>query len=160
MKEIIIDVGSRQTRVALLENKELTEIYIERQSNERITGNIYKGKVENVLPGMQAAFVDIGLDKNAFLYVKDALPNTYFDEEDEYVDSVKSKDYQIDELLKAGQEIMVQIMKEPIDSKGARVTTHITLPGRFVVLMPTVEYIGIYRRIENDESRDKLKKLA
>ena len=160
MKEIIIDVGSRQTRVALLENKELTEIYIERQSNERITGNIYKGKVENVLPGMQAAFVDIGLDKNAFLYVKDALPNTYFDEEDEYVDPVKSKDYQIDEILKVGQEIMVQIMKEPIDSKGARITTHITLPGRFVVLMPTVEYIGISRRIENDELRDKLKKLA
>jgi Rne/Rng family ribonuclease len=88
MKELIIDVGSRQTRVALLENKELTEIYIERQNNERITGNIYKGKVENVLPGMQAAFVDIGLDKNAFLYVKVALPNTYFDEDDENVDPV------------------------------------------------------------------------
>ncbi|HYE81254.1 MAG TPA: Rne/Rng family ribonuclease [Clostridia bacterium] len=160
MKEIIIDVGSRQTRVALLENKELTEIYIERQSNERITGNIYKGRVENVLPGMQAAFVDIGLDKNAFLYVKDALPNTYFDEDNEYVDPAQYKDYQIDELLKAGQEIMVQIMKEPIDTKGARVTTHITLPGRFVVLMPTVEYIGISRRIENDTLRDKLKKMA
>lgn len=160
MKEIIIDVGSRQTRVALLENKELTEIYIERQSNERVTGNIYKGKVENVLPGMQAAFVDIGLDKNAFLYVKDALPNTYFDEDDEYVDPGQYKDYQIDELLKAGQEIMVQIMKEPIDTKGARVTTHITLPGRFVVLMPTVEYIGISRRIESDAVREKLRKIA
>jgi ribonuclease G len=160
MKEIIIDVGSRQTRVALLENKELTEIYIERQNNERITGNIYKGKVENVLPGMQAAFVDIGLDKNAFLYVKDALPNTYFDEEDEAVDSAQYKDYQIEELLKAGQEIMIQIMKEPIDTKGARVTTHITLPGRFVVLMPTVEYIGISRRIESDAVREKLKKMA
>ncbi len=160
MKEIIIDVGSRQTRVALLENKELTEIYIERQSNERVTGNIYKGKVENVLPGMQAAFVDIGLDKNAFLYVKDALPNAYFDEDDEYVDPAKYKDYQIDELLKAGQEIMVQIMKEPIDTKGARVTTHITLPGRFVVLMPTVEYIGISRRIESEAVREKLKKTV
>ncbi|HWQ30201.1 MAG TPA: Rne/Rng family ribonuclease, partial [Negativicutes bacterium] len=160
MKEIIIDAASRQTRVALLENKELTEIYIEKQSNERITGNIYKGRVENVLPGMQAAFVDIGLDKNAFLYVKDALPNTYFDEDDEYVNPAQYKDYQIDELLKPGQEIMVQIMKEPIDSKGARVTTHITLPGRFVVLMPTVEYIGISRRIESDELREKLKKTA
>ncbi len=160
MKEIIIDVGSRQTRVALMENKELTEIYIERQSNERITGNIYKGKVENVLPGMQAAFVNIGLDKNAFLYVKDALPNTYFDEEDEVLDPAQYKDYQIDELLKAGQEIMVQIMKEPIDTKGARITTHITLPGRYVVLMPTVEYIGISRRIEDDAQRDKLKKMA
>ena len=160
MKEIIIDVGSRQTRVALLENKGLTEIYIERQRNERITGNIYKGKVENVLPGMQAAFIDIGLDKNAFLYVKDALPNTYFDEDDEYVDPAQYKDYQIDELLKTGQEIMVQIMKEPIDTKGARVTTHITLPGRFVVLMPTIEYIGISRRIESDAEREKLKKTA
>lgn len=160
MKEIIIDVGSSQTRVALLENKELTEIYIERQSSERITGNIYKGRVENVLPGMQAAFVDIGLDKNAFLYVKDALPNTYSDEDDEYVDPSKYKDYQIDELLKSGQEIMVQIMKEPIDTKGARVTTHVTLPGRYVVLMPTVEYIGISRRIENDEERERLKKIA
>jgi ribonuclease G len=160
MKEIIIDVGSRQTRVALLENKELTEIYIERQSNERITGNIYKGKVENVLPGMQAAFVDIGLDKNAFLYVKDALPNTYSDEDDECIDPSQYKDYQIDELLKVGQEIVVQIMKEPIDTKGARVTTHITLPGRFVVLMPTVEYIGISRRIESDAVRDKLKRTV
>lgn len=160
MKEIIIDVGSSQTRVALLENKELTEIYIERQSSERITGNIYKGKVENVLPGMQAAFIDIGLGKNAFLYVKDALPNTYFDEDDDYTDSSQYKDYQIDELLKAGQEIMVQVMKEPIDSKGARVTTHITLPGRFIVLMPTVEYIGISRRIEKEEERERLKKIA
>jgi len=160
MKEIIIDVGSRQTRVALLENKELTEIYIERQSEERITGNIYKGRVENVLPGMQAAFINIGLDKNAFLYVKDALPNTYFDEDEEYVSSAQYKDYQIDELLKAGQEIMVQIMKEPIDTKGARVTTHITLPGRYAVLMPTVEYIGISRRIEDEETREKLKRLA
>ncbi|MEA4849409.1 MAG: Rne/Rng family ribonuclease [Clostridiaceae bacterium] len=160
MKEIIIDAGSGQTRVALLENKELTEIYIERQSNERITGNIYKGRVENVLPGMQAAFVNIGLDKNAFLYVKDALPNTYFDEDEEYADPAQYKDYQIDELLKTGQDIMVQIMKEPIDTKGARVTTHITLPGRFAVLMPTVEYIGISRRIEDDALRDKLKKLA
>ena len=160
MKEIIIDVGSRQTRVALLENKELTEIYIERQNNERKTGNIYKGRVENVLPGMQAAFVDIGLEKNAFLYVKDALPNTYFDEDDEPVDSTKYKNYQIDEILKTGQEIMVQVIKEPIDLKGARITTHITLPGRFVVLMPTVEYIGISRRIESDAIRDKLKKMA
>jgi len=160
MKEIIIDIGSGQTRVALLENKGLTEIYIERQRNERITGNIYKGRVENVLPGMQAAFIDIGLDKNVFLYVKDALPNAYFDEDDEYADSKQYKDYQIDELLKTGQEIMVQIMKEPIDTKGARVTTHITLPGRFIVLMPTIEYIGISRRIESDSERERLKKIA
>ena len=144
----------------MLENKELTEIYIERHSSERITGNIYKGRVENVLQGMQAAFVDIGLDKNSFLYVNDALPNAYYDEDDEYEDQSKLKGYHIDELLKEGQEIMVQVMKEPIDTKGARVTTHITLPGRYLVLMPTVEYIGISRRIENDEERERLKKIA
>lgn len=159
MKEIIVDAGSGQTKVALLENKELAEIYIERQNSERITGNIYKGKIENVLPGMQAAFIDIGLDRNVFLYVKDALPNTYFDEEDE-VDPAQYKDYQIDELLKTGQELMVQVIKEPIDNKGARVTTHITLPGRYLVLMPTVEYIGVSRRIENEQERERLKKIA
>ncbi len=160
MKEIIVDVGAGQTRVALLENRELTEICIERQNSERITGNIYKGRVENVLPGMQAAFVDIGLEKNAFLYVKDALPNTYYDDDDDYVDPSQYKDYHIDELLKVGQEIMVQVMKEPIDTKGARVSTHITLPGRFLVLMPTVEYVGISRRIESEPERERLKQIA
>jgi ribonuclease G len=160
MKEIVIDVGTDNTIVALLENKELAELYVEKHNKQSIVGNIYKGRVENVLPGMQAAFVNIGIDKNVFLYVKDAMPNTYIgeDEESEYAD--KYKNVNINDFLKVGQEIVVQVVKEPINTKGARVTTHITLPGRFIVLMPTVEYIGISRRIEREEERERLKALA
>lgn len=160
MKEIVIDVGIENTTVALLEDKELTELYVEKHNNQSIVSNIYKGRVENVLPGMQAAFVNIGIDKNVFLYVKDAIPNTYIgeEEESEYVD--KYKNVSINDFLKVGQEIVVQVVKEPISTKGARVTTHITLPGRFVVLMPTVEYTGISRRIEDEQERDRLKDLA
>lgn len=160
MKEIIIDVGKTQTAVALLEDKELTELYVEKNESQSIVGNIYKGRVENVLPGMQAAFVNIGIDKNVFLYVKDAIPNTYFDEEEEGEFTDKYKNANINNFLKVGQEIVIQVVKEPISTKGARVTTHITLPGRFIVLMPTVEYIGVSRRIENDEERERLKVLA
>ncbi|MGB7605194.1 MAG: Rne/Rng family ribonuclease [Lutisporaceae bacterium] len=160
MKEIIIDVGKTQTAVALLERKELTELYVEKNEHQSIVGNIYKGRVENVLPGMQAAFVNIGIDKNVFLYVKDAIPNAYFGEEDEGEFTDKYKNANINNFLKVGQEIVIQVVKEPISTKGARVTTHITLPGRFIVLMPTVEYIGVSRRIENDEERERLKVLA
>ncbi len=160
MKEIIIDVGKMQTTVALLEDKELTELYVEKNEHQSIVGNIYKGRVENVLPGMQAAFVNIGIDKNVFLYVKDAIPNAYFGEEEEGEFSDKYKNANINDFLKVGQEIVIQVVKEPISTKGARVTTHITLPGRFIVLMPTVEYIGISRRIENEEERERLKVLA
>lgn len=152
-KEIIVNVSEEETRVAVLEDKQLMEIYIERSPNQRLVGNIYKGRVENVLPGMQAAFVNIGLEKNAFLYVEDAIP---------------AKDghhhgnhgYNIGDVLKQGQDIIVQIVKEPIGTKGARVTTHITLPGRYLVLMPTVDYVGISRRIECEGERDRLKSLA
>jgi ribonuclease G len=160
MKEIIIDIGVKNTTVALLEEKELAELYVEKHNNQSIVGNIYKGRVENVLPGMQAAFVNIGIDKNAFLYVKDAIPNTYIGEEEESEYADKYKNININDFLKVGQEIVVQVVKEPINTKGARVTTHITLPGRFIVLMPTVEYIGISRRIENEQERERLKALA
>lgn len=160
MKEIIIDVGSTQTTVALLEDKELAELYVEKHEHQSTVGNIYKGRVENVLPGMQAAFVNIGIDKNVFLYVKDAIPNTYFGEEEEGEYADKYRHVNINDLLKVGQEIVVQVVKEPISTKGARVTTHITLPGRFVVLMPTVEYTGISRRIEDEQERERLKELA
>lgn len=160
MKEIIVDVGFGQIRAALLEDHELVEIYIEGQEGQSIVGNIYKGRVENVLPGMQAAFVDIGTEKNAFLYIKDAMPNSFHYEEEEYMPDNGGKDYQICDLLKSGQEILVQIIKDPIDNKGARVTTHITLPGRYAVLMPTVDYIGISRRIEDEEERERLRDIA
>jgi ribonuclease G len=156
-KEIVVNVGEEETRVAVLEDKLLMEIFIERSVNQRLAGNIFKGRVENVLPGMQAAFVNVGLEKNAFLYVEDALPANSPDGSghDSYTLGTN-----ICDILKQGQEIMVQIVKEPIGTKGPRVTTHITLPGRYLVLMPTVDYIGISRRIETEKERDRLKELA
>ncbi|WP_066632560.1 Rne/Rng family ribonuclease [Desulfolucanica intricata] len=156
LKEIIVNVGEEETRVALLEDKVTMEIYIERTLTQRLEGNIFKGRVENVLPGMQAAFVDIGLDKNAFLYVEDALPSR--SPEENHNSSVLGTN--ICDVLKHGQELIVQIVKEPIGTKGPRITTHITLPGRYLVLMPTVDYIGISRRIDDDKERERLKELA
>jgi len=157
-KEIIINVGEEETKVAVLENKVLVEMYIERAPNQRLVGNIFKGQVENVLPGMQASFVNIGLEKNAFLYVEDAIPARTPE-----VGQILGKSalgINICDILKQGQEVMVQIVKEPIGTKGARVTTHITLPGRYVVLMPNVNYVGISRRIEDEKERDRLRDMA
>ncbi|SHE53330.1 Rne/Rng family ribonuclease [Desulforamulus putei] len=155
LKEIVINVQEEETRVAVLEDRVLMEVYIERSHNQRLVGNIYKGKVENVLPGMQAAFVDIGLEKNAFLYVEDAQPARNPEAANQ-----PGLHVNIGDILKQGQEIIVQIVKEPIGTKGPRVTTHITLPGRYLVLMPTVDYIGISRRIESEKERERLKELA
>ncbi len=159
VNEIIVDIGFEEKRVALLEDKELVEIYIERPNQERLVGNIYRGRVSSVLPGMQAAFIDIGYEKNAFLYVGDAIVQKEFTEEDEEVYQ-DLKGYNIDELLRPGQEITVQVVKEPIGTKGPRVTTHITLPGRQLVLLPNADYIGISRRIEDESERTRLKKMA
>lgn len=153
---IISDVMQGQTRVAILESDTLVEYYVERSGTENPAGNIYKGKVVNVLPGLDAAFVDIGLSKNAFLYVGDVALNDV---------DFKFKDNggglpDIRDVLKVGQEILVQVIKDPLGSKGARVTTHITLPGRMLVLMPTMDYIGVSHRIEDDDERDRLKSLA
>ena len=159
LKEIIVNIGEEETRVAVLEDRVPVEIYIERSVNQRLVGNIYKGRVENVLPGMQAAFVNIGLEKNAFLYVEDALPaRPPAPDGDGHRESTIGVN--ITDILKQGQEILVQIVKEPIGTKGPRVTTHITIPGRYLVLMPTVDYIGISRRIESEKERERLKELA
>lgn len=158
LKEIIVHVFEGETRVAVMENQQLVEIFIERAVDHRLVGNIYKGRVENVLPGMQAAFVNIGLEKNAFLYVEDAIPLRQSDEEPGKTRGEPRVN--IGNVLKVGQDILVQITKEPIGTKGARVTTHITIPGRYLVLMPTVDYIGISRRIENEEERERIKNLA
>ncbi|MGN1010975.1 MAG: Rne/Rng family ribonuclease, partial [Clostridia bacterium] len=152
-KEIIIRAESDETMVAVMEDRRLVELYIDRADEERLTGNIYKGIVENVLPGMQAAFVDIGLNKNSFLYIREVLPKVTA--EDETIDNVG-----INDLLKKGQEILIQIVKEPTPTKGARVTTHLTLAGRYLVLMPTVSYIGISRRIEDEKERQRLADMA
>lgn len=159
VSEIIVDVGLNERRVALLEDRELVEIFIERNDCERLVGNIYRGRVSSVLPGMQAAFIDIGYEKNAFLYVRDAIPQKEFSEDDEeFYGDVKNCN--IEDILRPGQEITVQVKKEPISTKGPRVTTHITLPGRQLVLLPNADYIGISRRIEDEEERAKLRKIA
>lgn len=159
-KEIVIDINPYQTRVALLEDGSPSEIYIERRGKERLVGNIYKGRVQNVLPGMQAAFVDIGLERNAFLYAGDiVLDKGDFQfgehEGEQKLDEVPN----IKDIVRPGQDIMVQIIKEPVGTKGARVTTHVTLPGRSLVLMPTVNYVGVSRRIDDDVERARLKAI-
>lgn len=156
-KRIVVEHNPMETRVALLEDGELVELHLERRGQERLVGNIYKGIVQNVLPGMQAAFVDIGLEKNAFLYAKDIQLGNSDLEYSEEDDDLRKCD--IKDLIKPGQEIMVQVFKEPGGTKGTRVTTNITLPGRMLVLMPTVNYIGVSRRIEDDEERERLKSI-
>ena len=137
-KELVISTTSHETRVALLEGGHIAELYIERDRERGIVGNIYKGKVIRVLPGMQAAFVDIGLEKAAFLYVADVLDEMeqferHIDGDDQLIDPAAEPEPPhlppIEDLLKEGQELLVQISKEPIGTKGARITSHISLPG-------------------------------
>src|SRR5512140_3832399 len=167
--EIIVNAGREETRVALLENGLVTEIYIDRKKDRGIAGNVYKGRVMKVLPGMQAAFVDIGLEKSAFLYVGDVFDSTseytpMMDDEglELEVESKRKRGHasQIEDLLQEGQEILVQVSKEPISTKGARVTTYISIPGRYLVMMPGVNHIGVSRRIENGEERKRLRELV
>ena len=153
-KEFLINAGLSETRMVVLEEKRLVEIVIERFHVSRRVGNIYRGKVENILPGMEAAFVNIGMEKNAFLYVDDL--QVFKGQEEE----VNGPAPPINKLLREGQEIIVQVVKEPIGNKGARVVTNLTLPGRYFVLMPSVNYIGISRRIEDEEERERLRAAA
>lgn len=174
ISELIINVISHETRVALLENGALTELHIERASDKGIVGNIYKGRIQRVLPGMQASFVDIGLSRSAFLYVDDVytgsrdfdaglppLPPEHTDGE-ETPDEVRSHApvQPIEELLSDGQEILVQVIKEPIGSKGARISSHISLPGRYVVYLPTMTNVGISRRITDETERQRLRDIV
>lgn len=159
-REILMQVAEEESKVAVLEDGQLVEIYVERSLEQHLVGNIYKGVVKNVLPGMQSAFVDIGLEKNAFLYVDDALMNVLWPEEDDYLHNKDIIQPNIRDIVKEGQEIVVQIAKEPVGTKGARITTKITLPGRYLVLIPEVDYIGISRRIEEEAERERLKKIV
>ena len=155
-KDILIESTSGQTRLALLEDGELCEYYVERRGQEKLAGNIYLGRAANILPGMQAAFVDIGLDKNAFLHVGDIL----VDSSDREALQNRIGNQSIKKILRPGQELMVQVIKEPGGSKGPRISSHVTLPGRLAVLLPTVDYVGISRRIEDEEERTRLKSMA
>ncbi len=171
--EILINVTRGETRVGLLEGGQVVEFYVERMRDESLVGNIYKGKIVKILPGMQSAFVDIGLEKAAFLYVADVQTDTdeyaplFEDEEDvdenntiELISRKERLEMTIEEIIQEGQELLVQVSKDPIGSKGARVTSYITLPGRYLVLMPNVEHIGISRRISDEEERNRLKTIV
>lgn len=158
-KEILMQVEEDETKVAVIEDGKLVEIYLERAPDRRMLGNIYKGTVKNVLPGMQAAFVDIGQEKNAFLYVDDALAFNSW-QEGHRILSKEVVHPNIHDIIKVGQEIVVQIAKEPTGTKGARVTTQLTVPGRYLVLMPTVDYVGISRRISEEKERERLRAIA
>lgn len=165
--EIIINIAVHENRIAILEDGRLVEILVERPENERMGGNIYKGVVNTVLPGMQAAFVDIGTGKSAFLHVSDVSEETadyedLFDVEpdDEKPPPRSDKFVPIQDMLKKGQELFIQITKEPIGSKGPRATSKVSLPGRFVVLVPNDDYIGISRKITDWSEKRRLRKLT
>jgi ribonuclease G len=209
-KEMIVSSNDRETRVAILEDDEVVEIFIERERQQQVAGNVYKGRVTKVLPGMQSAFVELGLERDGFLYVSDVI-NTQesfdqLDEDDEEDDdtsngqppvadataaiadattadgaprktdaaqpagrqlprrrekqSQSDPDQKIEDLLKEGQDVVVQIVKEPLGTKGARLTCHVTIPGRFLVFMPTVDHIGVSRKIEAREERARLRGIV
>ena len=184
-KEILISDDEYETRCAVLEEGVLNEIYIERKAATQTLGNLYKGRVENVLPGMQVAFVDIGLDRHAFLHISDLKYESANEDEtdngkangnrrpDKDVDTLDLKakpakqsrggrgfPFLISDLISKRQELLVQVGKEPIGTKGARVTSNITLPGRYVVYMPNSSNIGVSRRIESATERDRLRNMA
>ncbi len=158
---MLIESDPHQTRIAVLEDDRLTEIFVERHRHRGMVGNVYKGRVTRVLPGMQAAFVDVGLERDAFLYVSDVASDVESMDELE-IDEPRAEEPahhgqpSIDELLKPGQEIIVQVVKDPLPNKGARISTHVTLPGRYLVLLPTVKHFGVSRRIEDDAERERL----
>ncbi len=160
-REILINKTSKETRLAILEDEELVEIYVDREREAKHLGDIYKGLVSAVLPGMQAAFVDIGTDKSGFLHVSDMVaefPEEYdVGRSNRHARSRGSHYVPIEKQLKKGQEILVQITKEPIGTKGPRLTTQISLPGRYLVYMPFVSHIGVSRKIEDLEKRKRLK---
>ncbi|NOU53057.1 ribonuclease G [Pseudoalteromonas sp. JBTF-M23] len=156
--ELLINVTPSESRVALIENGVLQEVQVERIGNLGIVGNIYLGKVSRVLPGMQAAFVDIGLDKAAFLHASDIVNSASFEEG---VDEQPIKKVQdIRELVKQGQYIMVQVVKDPLGTKGARLTTDITIPSRYLVFMPDATHVGVSQRIETEQERARLKEIV
>ncbi|HZM94032.1 MAG TPA: Rne/Rng family ribonuclease [Vicinamibacterales bacterium] len=201
-KEMIISSSAHETRVAILEDDQVAEIFIERERSRGVVGNVYKGRVSKVLPGMQSAFVDLGLERDGFLYVTDVVASfeelDRFETEDEDSgpaaatqgsngapssagaqrrdrpsshggrrgdsrsdrDREKGPEPKIEELLKEGQEIIVQVAKEPLGTKGARLTSHATMPGRFLVFMPTVDHVGVSRKIESREERSRLRGIV
>ncbi|WP_028302188.1 ribonuclease G [Oceanospirillum beijerinckii] len=152
-EEILINITPMETRVAVVENGVLQEVYIERTRRRGIVGNIYKGKVVRVLPGMQAAFVDIGLERAAFIHAADVTPPSRGHQAGSDVESISA-------LLREGQSLIVQVTKEPIGSKGARLTTHLSIPSRYLVYMPHTPHTGVSQRIDDEEERERLRSIV
>ncbi|MGD8934522.1 MAG: ribonuclease G [Gammaproteobacteria bacterium] len=150
-KEILINITPQETRVAILENGMVHEIYVERRRSKGLVGNIYKGRVARVLPGMEAAFIDVGLDRAAFLHVSDVAQARQ--------NANGGGQPHISQVLREGQELLVQVIKDPLGTKGARLTTNITIPSRYLVFMPNSDNVGVSSRIESDEERDRLRHM-
>src|SRR5215212_8098965 len=172
-KEMIVSSNGHETMVAILEDDLVAEIFVERERHRGVVGNVYKGRVSKVLPGMQSSFIDLGLERDGFLYVADVIDTLdefdklSGDDDEEGGGGGKGRDRdrdkphpKIEELLKEGQEIIVQVVKEPLGTKGARLTSHVTMPGRFLVFMPTVDHIGVSRKIESREERARLRGIV
>ena len=180
-KEMIVSSNGHETMVAILEDDLVAEIFVERERHRGVVGNVYKGRVSKVLPGMQSSFIDLGLERDGFLYVADVIDTLVEfdklagDDDDDAVgasgngggskgrperDRQDRPQQKIEELLKEGQEIVVQVVKEPLGTKGARLTSHVTMPGRFLVFMPTVDHIGVSRKIESREERGRLRGIV
>jgi ribonuclease G len=177
-KHIVVNAGPIETRVAVQDGSLLTELYVEREGRRSIVGNIYKGLVSNVLPGMQAAFVDIGLSRDAFLYAGDYTAHRAEDdgslgrEGEEDVADVDVGDAEpesrphpgaqqpIEEVLSRGQEVLVQVSKESLGTKGARVTSFVSIPGRCIVYMPQARHVGVSRRIRDEQERERLRDIV
>ena len=183
-KEMIVSSNGHETMVAILEDDLVAEVFVERERQRGVVGNVYKGRVSKVLPGMQSSFIDLGLERDGFLYVDDVINPEEFDklddEDDAKGDGVRRSEggagaasgrpdsrgdrdrprAKIEELLREGQEIIVQVVKEPLGTKGARLTSHVTMPGRFLVFMPTVDHIGVSRKIESREERGRLRGIV
>src|SRR3982751_6279270 len=173
-KEMIISSNGHETQVAILEEDLVTEVFVERERQRGVVGNVYKGRVSKVLPGMQCAFIDIGLERDGFLYVTDVVDTVEEFEKLEAADEESNgkggarggppgqppPQPKIEELLREGEEILVQVVKEPLGTKGARLTSHVTMPGRFLVFMPTVDHVGVSRKIDSREERGRLRGIV
>src|SRR6266404_9343249 len=172
-KEMIVSSNGHETMVAILEDDLVAEVFVERERQRGVAGNVYTGRVSKVLPGMQSSFIDVGLERDGFLYVAEVIDTLEefdklaSDDDDDGGGKGRDRDREkssaakkIEELLKEGQEIVVQVVKEPLGTKGARLTSHVTMPGRFLVFMPTVDHIGVSRKIESREERGRLRGIV
>lgn len=156
MQELLVSVEEDKKEILLVENGKLMERYVDEQGKERLEGNIYLGVVENVLPGMQAAFVNIGKEKNTFIHIRDIIPKVSLETGNK---NENFANYNIKDYLKTGMPILVQVKKDSTNKKGARISAHLSIPGRFIVLIPEEKFITISQKIDSEDERERLKKI-